>query len=251
MTMIALFDSGNSRLHFGWWVDGSVSEAVSIPYPESPALLDGTIDRLVGGRTVEKAAACSVNSRWRERLFTVLRDRIPDGLHVAVTAADIGLSVRYDNRSSYGIDRALAAVAAYRRYGDSCVIIDVGTAATVDAVAGDGSVAGGYIFPGAPALSQCLSGVTDLPSVISGGYSEGIGVSTGSCMIYGISMGLAGAIERLVGFAEKTVGSNGRIMMTGGGAQALMALLPFTPEFRPYLVLEGLGLALDTLPKYA
>lgn len=249
--MIVLIDSGNSRMHVGWWVNGFVAEAVSIPYPDSPALLAGAITRLIGGRTVEKAAACSVNSRWRQHLFMTLRDSIPGELHVAVSAADIGLSVRYDNQSLYGIDRALAAFAAYRHYRDSCVVIDIGTAVTVDAVSSDGTVAGGYIFPGVPVLSRCLSGATDLPSVTSGDFAEGIGTSTEGCMEYGISMGLAGAVERLAEFAEKTVGSSGRVMMTGGGAQMLVALLPFAPVYRPFLVLEGLGLALDTLPKYA
>ena len=150
--MIALFDSGSSYLHFGWWDNSSVSDAVSIPYPDSPQSLPEVISGLLGDRNPECAAACSVNSQWRELLFSTIERYVPGGLYIARNAFDIELAVMYEDPSKYGIDRALAAYAAYGFFRDSCVVIDAGTAVTVDAVSQDGAVLGGYIFPGGQIL---------------------------------------------------------------------------------------------------
>jgi len=160
--MIALFESGSSYLHFGWFDNGMVRDTASIPYPDSPGKLAGVVTELLGERTPDYAAACSVNSQWRESLFRTIERHVPGKLHIAVEASDINLTVQYDQPSHYGIDRALAAHAAYSVFRDSCVVIDAGTAITVDAVTQDGSVMGGYIFPGGQAL---LHGLTETNSV--------------------------------------------------------------------------------------
>ena len=249
--MTALFDSGNSRLHFGLWDNGSLLEPASFEYPESPVRLHDLILDLLKNYSVQKAAACSVNSQWREPLFKALNDLLPDECSVFLTVSDIGIDVRYDNPSTYGIDRALAAFAAYRFFKDSCVVIDVGTAVTVDAVTKDGAVAGGYIFPGAASLAQCLSERTDLPEVTVENTGEGIGTSTEQCISYGIAMGVSGAVSHLMSHACDTVKSVNRAIITGGGAPALMNSLPPDVIHKPYLVLEGLGLSFETLPKYS
>ena len=66
-----------------------------------------------------------------------------------------------------GVDRVLAAYAAYRLVNDSCIVIDAGTAVTIDAVTKDGTFAGGFIFPGKDLLSWSLAAKTDLPYISS------------------------------------------------------------------------------------
>jgi len=250
--MIALFDSGNTRLHFGWW-DGSVLiDPVSVPYPASHELLNDFVMALFAHRKPHRAAACSVNSRWREPLFRAIYEVVKDGLFTARKASDFGLNVYYENPAAYGVDRALAAYAAYEMYyRDSCIIIDAGTAVTVDAVAQDGTVLGGYIFPGAEALIHGLSSLTDLPSVKPDFDSLGIGRTTEQCISCAAAMGLTGAITRLVAFLGEIIGTTDRVIITGGGAEAIMKQFPFRMTYRRFLVLEGLGYAFERLPKYA
>ncbi|MFC1606331.1 type III pantothenate kinase [Candidatus Latescibacterota bacterium] len=248
--MIALFDSGNSRLHFGIFENNAVIETLSIHYPDMPESLPQIIGELTGKYDISQAAACSVNSRWRDILFSSIESHIPGGLRVAGTAADIGVRVMYDDPATFGVDRAFAVLAAYHHYGNSCVVIDAGTAVTVDAVSRDGSVIGGCIFPGMKTLSRSMSEHTDLPDIGVIDTCDGLGTSTRQCIECGISLGLEGAITRLVDTARAEVDSGDRCMITGGGGKMLLGKLPYAVQHRPNLVLEGLGLAYDTLPVY-
>ncbi|MFC1692036.1 type III pantothenate kinase [Candidatus Latescibacterota bacterium] len=248
--MIALFDSGNSKLHFAWWDGEKVKDAVTIPYPESTDSLPDVISELLGGRTLKKIAACSVASQWREPLFETLDSCAPGKLVVARNAYDIGLDVRYDKPETLGIDRALADHAAYCFFNDSCVVIDAGTAVTVDVVSESGAVLGGLIFPGIDVLFRSLGEKTDLPEVSQSVTCGKIGNSTESCIFSGISTGYSGAITKLVEKAAETAGSLQRIVITGGDAELLLKCLPFKMIHIPYLVLDGLGITIGILPKY-
>lgn len=249
--MIALFDSGSSYLHFGWFDNGLVSDTASIPYPDSTRELDAVISDLLGGRTPECAAACSVNSLWRESVFKTINRHVPRKLHIAVDASDINLIVNYDQPSHYGIDRALAAHAAHSIFRNSCVVVDAGTAITIDAVAEDGSIMGGYIFPGGQTLLHGLTEKTTLPPVSIDYDNTGLGASTEQCISYGISIGITGAIIRLIEHAAGYVSCSERVILTGGEAESLMKMLPLHMILRPHLVLEGLGLTAEKLPKYS
>jgi type III pantothenate kinase len=252
--MIAVIDSGNTRLHYSahdFLESSELTDMVSVPYPESldslRTILSGLYD--YGGK-IEKIAACSVSSKWRGELFETLNEMFPGKLAVARTAEDIGVKVPYENPETYGVDRALAAFAAYRYFGDSCVVVDAGTAVTVDAVGSDGAVIGGYIFPGKAVVADALSDGTDLPSVSGAGILNGIGNSTETCIEFGISMGYRAAVRHLIESASDRAGNGSRVMLTGGNAGDLENILPFPAVMKPGIVLEGLGILADMLPKY-
>lgn len=252
--MIAVIDSGNSRLHYSahdFLETTDITEFVSVEYP-------GPLDSL---RTVltglydypgefEKIAACSVSPKWRGEVFETLNEMFPGKLVVARTAADAGVKISYDDPGTYGVDRALAAYGAYRHFGDSCVIVDAGTAVTVDAVDSNGAVIGGYIFPGNAVAADALSDGTGLPAVSVKGGLDGIGTSTESCIELGISMGFGAAVRYLVDAASKYAGGGTRVMLTGGNAGDLENMLPDSTVAKPGVVLESLGILADMLPKY-
>jgi len=249
--VIALFESGNSRLHFSWWDNDAVNNAVSIPYPESIESLTNIITDLLGGEHPEKIAACSVSSQWREPLFKALNKYAPGRLFIARTAFDIPFEVKYDKPETIGVDRILAGYAAYRFFGDSCVVVDSGTAVTVDAIAENGTFAGGYIFPGLNMLAGALYSQTALPNVAVKVISDGIGNSTEMCISYGAGIGFSGAVSNLIRHAAAITESTDRIVVTGGNAVELLSSLPFECIHRPHLVLEGLGYSIDTLSPYS
>ena len=62
--------------------------------------------------------------------------------------AQLGITLRYDNPLELGIDRALAAAAAYRRFKTDLIVLDFGTATTIDYVSAQGVFLGGSIMPG-------------------------------------------------------------------------------------------------------
>ena len=108
------------------------------------------------------------------------------------------MKINYENPENLGVDRVLSAFAAYKIYKDSCVIIDIGTAVTVDAVTGDGTFAGGFIFPGMELLSWSLTSKTDLPNMPPDGGGEGIGSGTKTCIAQGLHVGFTEAITGLI-----------------------------------------------------
>ena len=269
--MIALFDSGSTRLHFSYWDGTALKDVINITYPDSIKLLRNIVSDLLSEIIPEKIAACSVSSKWRECLFETINNIVPGKLVVARTASDLGMKVSYDKPETYGIDRALAAYGAFHVFQNSCVVVDAGTAVTIDAIDSDGSVIGGYIFPGSEMLANVLSSNTDLPPVrpacqsctadrrtrtMEGGdvstrdVNEGIGNSTETCIMYGITMGFASAVNHLIKNAIDSVGSDNRVLITGGGAEVLKKYLTFPVKLKPDIVLETLGLMADKLPEY-
>ncbi|MFA6471611.1 MAG: type III pantothenate kinase [Candidatus Latescibacterota bacterium] len=249
--MIALFDSGNSRLHFSLWDGETVINPLHIPYPETVDLFAALIrDLLSSIPTPRRIAACSVSPVHREPLFRILHLQMPDYLVIARTASDLGLKVEYDHPEEYGIDRALAAYRAWQLFKKSCVVIDAGTAVTIDAVDIDGTIRGGYIFPGADTMAEALASQTGLPVVSPEFSCREIGKSTRSCIACGIAGGFGGAVEVLYAKASAAVESGERVVITGGGGEKLLQILSFHAEYHPNLVLEGLGLASANLPSY-
>jgi type III pantothenate kinase len=248
--VIALFDSGNSRLHFGKWNGETVFDTVHIPYPASEAELTETILKIIENTVPEGIAACSVSPKFGNLVISSLLSVSKGNLRVARKSCDIGLQVRYDRPENYGIDRALAAYAAYHYFRNSCVVIAIGTAITVDAITEDGTIKGGYIYPGEELMAFALSAKTGLPEVNIGEVSFDLGNSTESCISNAISLGLSGAVRFLVEKASESVNAQGRIMITGGGAERFFQYIDDSAILRPNLVLEGLGLVFEKLPVY-
>ena len=242
--MTLLVDSGNSRLHAAWWDSSEVCNAIAVEYPDNTESLAALMQSITGEREPEKIAACSVNSKWRERLFGILDSMAPEHLNVVRTAGELGIAVCYKDPRTLGIDRVLAGYAAWRRLGEPCVVIDAGTAITVDAFGVDGAMTGGYIIPGFQLMVGAMAAHTDLPNVTEDGASESPGDSTEACIRNGISVAIHTAVKRLAALAASYADTS-RIIVTGGTGESLIPNLPQHAEYRPWLVLEGLGLAMD------
>src|SRR5262249_8511724 len=117
---------------------------------------------------------------------------------------DVPLTLRVDEPAKVGIDRLLAALAAdrLRNVGNAAIVIDLGTAITVDLVEADGSFWGGAILPGIGMASRALSDQTDaLPHVVlreSESAPSPVGKSTQTAIEAGLYWGTVGAIEKLI-----------------------------------------------------
>jgi type III pantothenate kinase len=249
--MKALFDSGSSRLHIGYWNDERIIEVNHCTYPKHVEDIAQLIENRLAGFNVKEAVACSVSDFWREPLFSTIAALLPGKLRVARTAAEIGVRVQYERPETYGIDRAFGVFAAYRRFKKSCIVIDAGTALTVDAVAFDGSVAGGYILPGFTTQSVALSASTDLPIVKQNILSGELGTSTCDSIRLGIGFGMRAAAVQLAERARRVVDADNRIILCGSDAQMLAPAFDQPVEVVEHLVLEGLALASNILKPFS
>jgi type III pantothenate kinase len=163
---------------------------------------------------------------------------------------DVPMRVRVDEPTRLGIDRLLAAFAAnhLRSADTAAIVIDLGTAITVDLVEADGAFAGGAILPGIGTASRALSDQTDaLPHVLLGETESPpspVGKSTKTAIEAGLYWGAVGAVMKLVEQVSEGLSKPPQVFITGGGAPVVVDSIraKLQVEFVPHLVLSGIAL---------
>jgi type III pantothenate kinase len=156
---------------------------------------------------------------------------------------ETGLKNRYDDPGSVGADRIVNAVAAGRHYGFPAIIVDIGTATTVEAVDGDGCYLGGAILTGLyVSLDALVSRTAKLPSVdLEEGPPRVIATNTPDSIRSGFIYGYAGALDALIRRSREELGEDGiRVIATGGPAGVIVPHCREIEEFDPDLTLKGL-----------
>jgi type III pantothenate kinase len=156
---------------------------------------------------------------------------------------DTGLKNRYDDPTAVGADRIVNAVAAGHHYGFPAIIVDIGTATTVEAVDGEGCYLGGAILTGLyVALDALVARTAKLPSVdLEEEPPSAIATNTPDSIRSGFVYGYAGAIDALVRRSREELGEDGvRVVATGGPASVIIRHCREIQEFDPDLTLKGL-----------
>jgi type III pantothenate kinase len=156
---------------------------------------------------------------------------------------ETGLKNRYDDPAAVGADRIVNAVAAGHFYGFPAIIVDIGTATTVEAVDGEGSYLGGAILTGLyVALEALVARTAKLPSVdLEEEPPSAIATNTPDSIRSGFVYGYAGAIDALVRRSREELGEEDvRVVATGGPAGVIVRHCREIEEFDPDLTLKGL-----------
>jgi type III pantothenate kinase len=150
-----------------------------------------------------------------------------------------GITVGYADPGSFGADRFASLLGARARSPDPAVIVDCGTAATVDALGADGRHLGGLIFPGLSTMRRALAEST----ARLGGWEETSDLfarSTRAGIGAGTLRGLAAAVEGLAATMADALGPRTQYLLSGGDAERLRPLLRSPFVHAPNLVFEGL-----------
>lgn len=158
---------------------------------------------------------------------------------------DPGVPVRVRPRIRLGADRLANVAAAVARVGAPVLAVDIGTAATFDAVTRAEGFIGGAIAPGPHMLQDALaSGTAQLPLVnVPSGPLPAVGRSTGTAIGIGLRAGYAGLVRGIVAHMRAIPGlAEAPICLTGGAARAVVRDLGETCFIMPRLTLEGLVL---------
>jgi len=157
-----------------------------------------------------------------------------------------GLRNSYQDPSKMGVDRWLAMLAAWRLVQSEVIVVDAGTALTIDLIDRNGCHSGGYILPGRKLILESLTSSTERvryegvpdPSIAPG-------VTTAECVEHGSWLSLLSAIRGVVADCCQLSGSVPRVVLTGGDAPSLMRLAGESDwQLKEELVLDGLALAL-------
>jgi type III pantothenate kinase len=154
-----------------------------------------------------------------------------------------GLDNRYDDPEAVGADRIVNAVAAGRHYGFPAIIVDIGTATTVEAVDGEGCYLGGAILTGLyVSLEALVAQTAKLPSVdLEEEPPRVIATNTPDSIRSGFIYGYAGAVDALIRRSRDELGEdNVSVVATGGPAGVIIPYCREIEEFDPDLTLKGL-----------
>lgn len=248
--MILELDMGNTRIKWRLRSDsGNVARGnlpSSSPFSELTAALEVAglhIDREPVTRALVASVLGDERNRelctWCEKNFAVTAEFARSG----VSAGEVRSG--YTAPGSLGVDRWLALLAGYALTRQACVIVDCGSALTVDLVNSGGEHLGGYIAPGLKLLRRALQintekiQIADVPSDFSlapGRDTEACVTAAQSAMVCGL---VEQALRQLCSHPEETPA----LILTGGDALWLHSCFP-AAQVQVDLVLDGLSLAL-------
>ena len=161
---------------------------------------------------------------------------------------DIGLVNDYINPREVGADRLVNCLAAWKKYQTAAIVVDAGTATTVDVVSNSGHFLGGAIAPGLQISANALfHAAARLPPVDLATPPQAIGRSTITALQSGLVYGYAGLVKELVARCQTELeavapGEPITIIATGGLAAIIAPLVPAIQHVEPLLTLEGLRL---------
>ena len=153
-----------------------------------------------------------------------------------------GMPILIKNPGEVGADRIVNAVAAFHRYRESLVVVDFGTATTFDAISEKGEYLGGAISPGIGIASEALFlKASKLPRVeIFSPPENVIGKDTIGSIQSGIIFGYAGLVDGIVRRMQLEMGTEPKVIATGGLAELLFDVSETIECVEPDLTLDGL-----------
>jgi type III pantothenate kinase len=154
-----------------------------------------------------------------------------------------GVRILYENPRSVGADRIADAAAVQQLYGGPACVVDFGTATTFDAITSDGDYLGGAIAPGIGIASEALFKRTaKLPRVDLQRPPAAIGRNTVHAMQSGMLFGYVALVEGMVARFRSELGSDMKVIATGGLAEVIAKETSVIEIIAPWLTLDGLKL---------
>ncbi|MBL8991036.1 MAG: type III pantothenate kinase [Phycisphaerae bacterium] len=199
----------------------------------------------------------AVNAPLADRLINDLAGRAPQVTRL-VSAGGSGLVVPIQHELpapvTVGVDRLLAALGAAARSGEACVVIDAGTAVTVDFVDGFGVYRGGVIAPGLAmqlrALHERTAALPEVQPPRTGGEAlptGALGRTTRDAMLLGCCRSVQGLVRLMIDKVAEEHGSYPRVLATGGDAPLLFEHDELVEHIVPDLVPMGMMAAWRTV----
>ena len=154
-----------------------------------------------------------------------------------------GLNIQMDVPSQVGSDRIVIAVAALAEYKAPLILMDLGTATTVEVVEPDNLYMGGIIFPGVRlSLEALTSRAAQLPGISLDKPKKVIGKNTVDCMRSGMMYGTAAMLDGVIERIEEELGHSATLIATGGLAQFITPLCRRAIILEKDLLLKGLNI---------
>lgn len=245
MTFLAI-DTGNTRLK---WALYDAAEMGAEPLAAGAVFLE-TIDSLAEDQWRDLPAptrmlGCVVAGE-------AVRRRIEEQLElwdvpprwVVPSGHEAGVTNRYEHPMRLGADRWVALIGAHAHIeattpGHAALVVMIGTAVTVDALAGDGTFLGGIILPGHGIMLRALEGGTAGLRVPTGDVVP-FPANTSDALTSGGTFAISGAIDRMRRHLAACSGQAPRVLITGGAGWKVSPHLDMQHELVESLIFDGL-----------
>ncbi|MFI5281382.1 MAG: type III pantothenate kinase, partial [Gemmatimonadales bacterium] len=211
-------------------------------------------------RALFQEAGLDITETDRSILASVVplaTEAIADGVVIAtgtvptiVTAANLPIRLEVDEPLTVGADRMINTLAASRLFGVDTIVVDFGTATTLDCITKDGRFLGGIIAPGIRTAGENLvRRAAKLSATELRPPEHAIGKRTDDCIRAGLVFGAADAVDGMVRRikAEWPTRDVPKVIATGGLAPLVAKFSAEIEEVHPDLTLQGLRLASEWL----
>jgi len=237
---------GNTRTKVGLCSGTEVPDAANLPSNDPGAIVKAVADVCASTGPLPIVIA-SVNEPAVRAIEEALAPDAGERVYRLGRDLPIHLVHALDDDSTLGQDRALNALAAHKIAGQACVVIDAGTAITVDFVDGEGTFHGGVIAPGLQMMLDAMhKGTAKLPGIVARDAivpPGPFGKETRGAMLLGARGALQGLVRlALERYAEK-YGAYPQVIATGGDAASLFEGDEIVESIVPNLQLIGIGVA--------
>lgn len=237
-------DVGNTRTHLGVFQDGKLTTQRDLPNSDVAAIAAAAAELFAPIKEASEVGVylASVNEPVAIKLDEALEKSLAREIIRIERDINVPIGRQLDKESIVGEDRLLAAAAAYDRLKQAVIVVDAGTAVTVDFIDGQGTFHGGVILPGAQMMLTAMHERTaQLPLITFAKPQEAIGHNTREAMLSGVFHGIRGAVREAVEkFAELYQGYP-RVIATGGDAATLFEGYDLIEQIVPDLTLQGIA----------
>lgn len=224
-----LFDCGNTCIKFALYNEASLKHHSFVEYDE----LEAFVARLFHAHPAPdeiRIASVTTNARLI-RLKTLLKQYTSiTPLIAQAQEFSLGVTNNYDYPQQLGSDRWLALIAAWDIYHTPCLVVDLGTALTIDYIDQGGNFVGGVILPGIKSMRDALMHNTTLTDIESLEYTEKLGKNTKVGVSSGIYYALLGSITSLYNTLDNPI-----VVLSGGRARWLTSVIN---KHAPHIVVK-------------
>ncbi len=247
--MILEIDAGNSSLKWRWRASPAADTG-----PAASAGDLAELEAALGGASSprpQEVLICNVRGAdFEAEISRWLKDKwnLPPRFARVVRESG-GLRIQYPNPADLGADRWLAMLAGFRLAGGACLVVDSGTALTIDLIDPDGLHLGGYIMPGLRSLwAELLRGTAIRLPPAPENPATAPGNDTASAVRNGALFMLCAAVRAALADWQQARAEPPPLILTGGDAPLLRReLKDANPLHEPELVLDGLALMKNSI----
>jgi type III pantothenate kinase len=248
--LILAVDVGNNQIKMALF---SSTQSGALPRPDRVRSM-GSNGREYDGlaqwlpATTTRWAVATVRRDAETRLAEWVRSNRPTDAYRRLEYRQLPICIRVEVPEQVGMDRLLAAVAAnrLRQAGRPAVVVDAGSAITVDLVSTDGAFEGGVILPGFGMTARALACGTDLLPLIGEPVPVQappvLGKSTEGAIRSGLFWGSVGAVREVVSRVSRSLDVAPQLIVAGGDAEKLAPYLNEAVLVVPDLVLAGIAI---------